>query len=125
MAIGKEKPDSSGVHNALLHRKTLLVIATGDLEDVALEFVTNAVARNLLTHSTENRQLLSRDVYRVPVCESYLLSMNTRNFRSSSISISFWLPLAGCGILSVRVRGFFAVEIDANSRRRCSGRGKS
>jgi hypothetical protein len=34
--------------------------------------------------------------------------MNTRNFRSSSISISFWLPLAGCGILSVGDREFFS-----------------
>jgi hypothetical protein len=35
--------------------------------------------------------------------------MKTRNFRSSSISISFWLPLAGCKTLSVRDGGFFAM----------------
>jgi hypothetical protein len=50
MAIRKEKSDSSGVHDALLHRETLLVVAASDLEDVALELITNAVARNLLTH---------------------------------------------------------------------------
>jgi hypothetical protein len=29
----------------------LLVVASGDLEDVALELITNAVARNLCAHS--------------------------------------------------------------------------
>jgi hypothetical protein len=57
------------VHDALLHGETLLVVAASDLEDVALEFVTNAVASNLLTHSVETRQMLSCERNRVPVCD--------------------------------------------------------
>lgn len=49
----------SGMHDALLHGETLLVVAAGDLEDVALEFVANAVARNLLTHSVNSSDVVS------------------------------------------------------------------
>ena len=41
MTFGEEKSDASGMHDALLHGKTLLVVATGDLENVALELVTD------------------------------------------------------------------------------------
>jgi len=51
VTIGKEKSDTSGMHDTLLHRETLLVVATSDLENVALELVTNGIARNLSTHS--------------------------------------------------------------------------
>jgi len=51
VAIGEEKSNSSGMHDTLLHRETLLVVAAGDLEDVALELVANRVARNLCAHS--------------------------------------------------------------------------
>lgn len=37
VALGKEEGDTSRVHDTLLHRETLLVVATGDAEDVALE----------------------------------------------------------------------------------------
>lgn len=49
--VGEEQADSSGMHDSLLHGEALLVVAAGDLEDVALEFVADAVARNLCTHS--------------------------------------------------------------------------
>jgi hypothetical protein len=39
------------VHDTLLHRETLLVVASGDLEDVALELVADAVARDFVTHA--------------------------------------------------------------------------
>ena len=48
--IRQEQADSSWMHDSLLHGETLLVVAAGDLEDVALEFITNAVARNLCAH---------------------------------------------------------------------------
>ncbi len=51
VSLGEEKTDTSGMHDSLLHRETLLVVASGDLEDVALELITNAVARNLCAHS--------------------------------------------------------------------------
>jgi hypothetical protein len=81
------------VHDSLLHGETLLVVAAGDLEDVAFEFVADAVAWDFGAHSVgeEGQQLVS---WRL--CHSYLLSMKTRSFLSSSISMSFWLPLAGC-----------------------------
>ena len=60
VAVGKEKSNTSGMHDALLHGETLLVVAAGDLEDVALEFVTNAVARNLCTHSVDSSVAFSK-----------------------------------------------------------------
>ena len=51
VSIGKEKSDTSGMHDSLLHGETLLVVAASDLEDVALELIANAVARNLCAHS--------------------------------------------------------------------------
>lgn len=38
------------MHNTLLHWKALLVVATRDLEDVALELITNAVTWDLSAH---------------------------------------------------------------------------
>ena len=40
------------MHDTLLHRKALLVVAAGDSEDVALELVAHAVAGNFLAHTT-------------------------------------------------------------------------
>lgn len=51
VAIGEEQADTSRVHHALLHWETLLVVASGDAEDVALEFITDAVTRDLGAHS--------------------------------------------------------------------------
>jgi hypothetical protein len=39
------------VHNTLLHWETLLVVTTGDLEDVTLEFISDGVSWNLSAHS--------------------------------------------------------------------------
>lgn len=60
VAVGKEEADTGWVHNTLLHRETLLVVAAGDLEDVALELIANAVAGHLVTHAAvhEDAQLL-------------------------------------------------------------------
>jgi len=51
VALGQQQTHTRRVHDTLLHRETLLVIAAGDLEDVALEFVADAVARDFLTHA--------------------------------------------------------------------------
>lgn len=51
VTIGEEKADTGWVHDSLLHWETLLVVATGNLEDVALELISNAVTRNLCAHS--------------------------------------------------------------------------
>lgn len=51
VAVGEEKPDTSWVHNTLLHGETLLVVASGDLEDVSLPLITDAVTGDLLAHT--------------------------------------------------------------------------
>lgn len=51
VAIGEEKADTGWVHNSLLHWETLLVVTTGDSENVTLEFVSNGVTRNLSAHT--------------------------------------------------------------------------
>lgn len=50
VAVGEEEADTGRVHDTLLHRETLLVVATGDAEDVALELVAKVVTGNLLAH---------------------------------------------------------------------------
>lgn len=39
------------MHDTLLHWETLFVVAAGDLEDVALEFGSDAVADDFLAHA--------------------------------------------------------------------------
>jgi hypothetical protein len=51
VALGEEEAHTGGVHNTLLHGEALLVVAAGDLEDVALELVADGVARDFLTHA--------------------------------------------------------------------------
>ena len=51
MTFGEEKSNTSWMHNTLLHWETLLVVAAGDLEDVAFKFITDTVAWYFCTHS--------------------------------------------------------------------------
>ena len=51
VTVGEEKADTGWVHDSLLHWETLLVVASGDLEDVSLELVSNAVTWDLGAHS--------------------------------------------------------------------------
>ena len=51
VAVGEQEADTGRVHDTLLHREALLVVAAGDPEDVALELVADAVARNLVSHA--------------------------------------------------------------------------
>lgn len=51
VAVGEQETDTGWVHHALLHRETLLVVAAGDAEDVALELIADAVAWDLSAHS--------------------------------------------------------------------------
>jgi hypothetical protein len=50
VAVGEEKADTRGAEDTLLHGETLLVVAAGDLEDVALPLVAEGVARDLGAH---------------------------------------------------------------------------
>jgi len=51
VALGEQQADTGGVHDTLLHGEALLVVAAGDLEDVTLELITDAVAGNLVSHA--------------------------------------------------------------------------
>lgn len=51
VAVSEQETDTGGVHDTLLHRETLLVVAAGDPEDVALELVADGVARDFMTHA--------------------------------------------------------------------------
>jgi len=51
VAVREQETDTGWVHDSLLHWETLLVVTAGDLEDVALELVADAVSGNLLAHS--------------------------------------------------------------------------
>jgi hypothetical protein len=51
VALGEQETDTGWVHDSLLHWETLLVVAAGDSEDVALEFISNAITWDLCAHS--------------------------------------------------------------------------
>ena len=51
VAVSEQETDTGGVHDTLLHRETLLVVAAGDPHDVALELVADAVGRNFVAHA--------------------------------------------------------------------------
>lgn len=51
VALGEEQRHTGRVHDTLLHREALLVVASGDSEDVALELVADAVAGHLVAHT--------------------------------------------------------------------------
>jgi len=59
VALAEEESHTGRVHDTLLHREALLVVAAGDLEDVALELVADAVTWDFLTHAAvhEDAQL--------------------------------------------------------------------
>lgn len=110
VAVGEEEADTGRVHDTLLHGETLLVVTAGDAEDVALELVTDGITRDLSAHLTLLAFLLSLFVFVTLVRKGNIrivfedgffgfertrFSMKTRSFRSSSMSMSFWLPLAG------------------------------
>jgi len=48
VAVGEEELHSAGKENTLLHRETLLVVATGNAENVAFELITERIGGDLL-----------------------------------------------------------------------------
>lgn len=51
VAVGEQEPDTGRVHDTLLHGEALLVVSTGDAEDVALELIADGVTGDFLTHA--------------------------------------------------------------------------
>ena len=51
MSLGEEEPDPGLGEDALLHGESLLVVAAGDAEDVALPLVAEGGGVNILTHA--------------------------------------------------------------------------
>lgn len=50
VSVGEEEADTVREENTLLHREALLIVSTGDAEDVALPFVAERVGGNLGRH---------------------------------------------------------------------------
>ena len=50
VAVGEEEADTVGGNDTLLHRETLLVVAAGDADDVALPLIAKGVGRDLSAH---------------------------------------------------------------------------
>ena len=51
VSLGEEEPDPGLGEHALLHGESLLVVASGDSEDVALPLVSEGGGVNVLTHA--------------------------------------------------------------------------
>ena len=51
MARAQQQANPRRVHDPLLHRKPLLIVAASDLEDVAFEFGPDAVALDFRAHA--------------------------------------------------------------------------
>lgn len=51
MSGAEQQSDAGGMHDALLHGEPLLVVASGDAEDVAFEFGADGVAGDFLAHA--------------------------------------------------------------------------
>jgi hypothetical protein len=51
VSLGEQELDTVGEKDTLLHGETLLVVSSGDLEDVALELVADGVTGDLLAHA--------------------------------------------------------------------------
>jgi endonuclease YncB( thermonuclease family) len=47
VTLGQQEADTVGEEDTLLHGETLLVVTSGDAENVALELVAEGVARDL------------------------------------------------------------------------------
>lgn len=60
VALRQQQSDSGWVQHTLLHRETLLVVTTGDFENVTFEFVTDRVTFDFLAHTlfVEGTQLV-------------------------------------------------------------------
>ena len=80
-------------HCTSLIDHTLLVVTTRDLEQVALEFITERVARDLAInqHLHHLLSVFLKGLTSVPM----RFSMKGRSLRSSSTSTIFCEPLAG------------------------------
>jgi hypothetical protein len=66
VAVGEEEADTGRVHDTLLHGETLLVVATSDAEDVALELITEVVTGDLSAHLLREKSQQNRMFVRVP-----------------------------------------------------------
>jgi hypothetical protein len=60
VSLSEKETDTGWVHDTLFHWETLLVVTTGNFEDVSLEFVSDGISRNLSAHSVILYQLPSK-----------------------------------------------------------------
>jgi hypothetical protein len=101
VTLAQQETDTVGQENTLLHGETLFVVTTRDAENVTLELITEGVTRDFLGHTLieETTAKYSMSVKYTPIYTLIYLN-NTYRRRSSSISMSFWQPVAGFAMLS-------------------------
>lgn len=68
-------------HDSLSHGESIFVVSSGNFENVTLEFVSELISLNFLSHSLFQ--------------ENYAILFKMYYFLSSSISIVFWAPVRG------------------------------
>lgn len=59
VTVREQETDTVWVQDTLLHWETLLVVASGDLEYVALELIANGISWDFSTHSITSIRILS------------------------------------------------------------------
>ena len=88
VALAQQQADTVGQKDTLLHGETLLVVTTGNAENVTLEFVTERIADDFLGHAF----VVERTTSNIVSLFSFTINAipkKTYRRRSSSISISF------------------------------------
>lgn len=91
VSLGEEEADTGWVHNTLLHWETLLVVSSGDLEDVALELITNGVTWDLSTHALLHEDAELALVLNLDHLLAAIGRLIIRQYsNSASLSISEW-----------------------------------
>ena len=87
--------------DALLHGEALLVVASGDAEDVALELVAHEPAVELGAHASVNQGATKEgSVTRGSAQSPVGVGAETYMYFSSSMSIFFWPPVVGSLMLN-------------------------
>jgi hypothetical protein len=71
VAVGEEEADTAGGNDTLLHRETLLVVAAGDADNVALPLIAKGLGRDLSAHLVELARLRAIGGFRSDIRASY------------------------------------------------------
>lgn len=104
VAVRKQELDTVGQEDTLLHRETLLVISAGDAEHIALPFVAERVSGDFLSDFLVVDEATVNDNKYAVIAR--MIQHLTHYLFSSSMSTSFWAPVAGsvnCTIVNTMI----------------------